>query len=103
MRTNKTLTALVLLLAILSIGILYGCGNSTKNEKQNSEVNASKNEVCETCGNTIEGLGWFDDAESGWRPAKESDLVITPICSKACGKRYNRKDGDKPDNWSTKH
>ncbi len=83
--------------------ILLGCGSSSSEKSEVSVSTTSTDQLCEMCGKPFTGLGWFDDAETGWRPAGSNDMIIKNICSKSCGKQYNRKDGDKPDNWSVKH
>jgi hypothetical protein len=92
------------LLAVTFLFLTFGCGQSSQNENPSSS-STNKIKVCKTCGETISGMGYFDDSETGWRPAKSNDGLgeITPICSQSCGMRYNRRNGDKPDNWSPIH
>lgn len=96
----------VLTIIVLSTFLFFpfGCGQSSKNESFSSTTTSAE-DVCLTCGKTISGMGYFDDSEAGWRPAKSNDGLgeITPICSQSCGMRYNRRNGDKPDNWSPIH
>ncbi len=92
-----------LALQLFISAILFGCSSSSSEKSEVSVSTASTDLVCEMCGKSFTGLGWFDDSETGWRPAGANDLSSKNICSKSCGKQYNRKDGDKPDNWSTKH
>jgi hypothetical protein len=99
--TKKSMKKIALLL-FTSI-VVFGCGSSNAEKSESTVRVSSTDQVCEMCGKSFSGLGWFDDSETGWRPAGNNDLIIKNICSKECGKQYNRKDGDKPDNWSTKH